>query len=820
MQKMSVLILLRRSVFPLFLVSFLLAGCGGGGGGGSASSSSFSVLTVRTESGLDLPIDNIHLNEPLVLVFSSPVDPASVTIDSVRIRRRRRVNGMATGEAYSVPALGVFQVEENRVTFVPSVPTRSDFGDAGLTQDSLYRIELPGSPELDAVRSNSGARLSDTVLTTFHTRSSHPLVLDPIDGAPFVISVGLDLDGNGFVDADGDPSTESREEIHNFDVHPFRTGVPVGLARQPMIFAVVLSEPILAESLFIGTIPDVTGNRAFLVDRSTGARIASRIDMTLDLIEGGQFHTRITFKPTSTLPPRTQIEVHLQGIKDLVGNEIAQRELLTTFETQISSEQFDDALRESFEDRFNMDPETTAAWNIAESRTLEASVGIGGSGLDGEFLAPDGFTTILDTDINGGRFNFTEFEVESGATLEIVGSNPLRIFCQRDVKIAGLIDATGKNGETGRLLTAPRTARAGAGVAGGTRGGNSGHQQNYIEGGGPDGTGGGQGGISRIRNPGGGGGGGFSRRGGSLSTVGNRWAGRGGLPYGVPQFSNPLAGSGGAGGGHYDHKNYFQSGGGGGGGGGAVAFEVGGTFFFSGSASIDTDGGNGGHGGLGLDGDYFGAGGGGGGSGGSIWVRAVQIEFDTTSEARLGAVGGDGGLPGGGHIGGGGGGAPGRIYFETRDHNRDGQQNDFSFDQFLRIIPAMAKGILPEDDLGKSVAISRFLDTGNSSPAFEFDGNDPDTGFLKPDDIGRDVTLREELPRDAIVSIQFQGVHGKIEAERTPDLNTLSEYTPRIEDLDGYRFIRYRIEFDLGPDLGTRQRPKLDSLQIRFRFGI
>jgi hypothetical protein len=86
----------------------------------------------------------VHLNSPLELSFSSPVDPASVNPDSIRI-----FTTTSSGDAEpGARAVGEFFTSGNIVTFEPRIPQRGDLSDSGLQMGFTYTIQVPAAPDI------------------------------------------------------------------------------------------------------------------------------------------------------------------------------------------------------------------------------------------------------------------------------------------------------------------------------------------------------------------------------------------------------------------------------------------------------------------------------------------------------------------------------------------------------------------------------------------------------------------------------------------------------------------------------------------------
>jgi hypothetical protein len=798
-----------RILFPLALAAgpFLVSCSGGGGGGGGR----LALVSAQAESGAVLGTTRLHLNERIVLQFSSPVDRLSLTQDAIRIRRRPAQSG-----PYTIPAQGSFVVRGSTVSFVPLLPTRSDLSDAGLREATTYEVLCPGFPSFDALRSTSGSPLAEDFVMTFTTRSEAPLLLDPTPGPPQVLAIGLDLDGDGRIKADGDPLTVESEEFFDLDSFPFLENAPVGLARAPLAVGLVLSEPVLPESVFQDVDGDGLPDAPALINISDGYRVPAEIRLIQRFLPAeDRLEVVLLFVPEATLPPGVRLRPFLgPGIADFASPPFFLQPFEAEFTTRVGPDTLLDAFVEEFKDRRRSDPFTTAEWGVGGSGVLTAGKGIGGTGADGSLVVPSDATEVLDTDVQAGVYNFTDIEIRSGATVFVIGSNPLRIFSRGDVTLRGTILLRGENGTNGRtgVLDSP----GGAGGPGGHDGGNAG-TSGFADGAVP--MGGGQGGATAGSQAGGGGGAGHARP-GATNFRSNCNAGRGGVTYGTPSIAPPLGGSGGGGGGHLfsGMAGDIAGGGGGGGGGGVILINCAGTFTLSGA--IRADGGVGGRGGVGATGAFGGAGGG-GGSGGAIKISAFAIAPIVEEGASLTAAGGTGGLAGVNPRSGGAGGSEGRIFIETFDTNRDDQPNDFVIDRNrAAIVPQENRGVLSEGNLGRSFALSRFLDTGTRTARFAFDASDPVTGRVRITPDVEDIVLRDSIPPNATVTIRFQGAHESPVTPRTPDLDTVTPFTSRIEELDGYTFLRYRIDFDIGREIDIAESPIIDRLQIRFAFDI
>jgi Secretion system C-terminal sorting domain len=261
-----------------------------------------------------------------------------------------------------------------------------------------------------------------------------------------------------------------------------------------------------------------------------------------------------------------------------------------------------------------------------------------GTGSNGAFNATSNTTLV------GGTYDYTTFNINSGVTVTVTGTQPLIITCSSLVTINGILSATGANGTNG--ITYVGAGVGGAGVAGGQNGGNG----IYSTSQGPlNGTNGSGAGGATTAGAGwcGGGGAGYSAIG---SSSGGSSGGFGGPIYGDAQLSVVLGGSGGGGG-----SGGFSCGsGGGGGGGGYVKISSCQGITIGSTGGIRCNGGDGGSDGTGN------CGGGGAGSGGTVWIGAPTV-INNGQVHALGGLGGASTIPNSPYFGTGANGAQGRI---------------------------------------------------------------------------------------------------------------------------------------------------------------
>jgi hypothetical protein len=134
-------------ILVVFALACGLAACSAGGGPGAPP---LRVVNFNFAPGFG----GVHLNAPLVLTFSTLVDPATVTRDSIRIITTTTTTAEPDPGA---PAVGTYVVSGNVVTFLPRIPRRADLADAGLRIGFTYAVQVPAPPlVIEPLRTPSG----------------------------------------------------------------------------------------------------------------------------------------------------------------------------------------------------------------------------------------------------------------------------------------------------------------------------------------------------------------------------------------------------------------------------------------------------------------------------------------------------------------------------------------------------------------------------------------------------------------------------------------------------------------------------------------
>lgn len=146
------------------------------------------IVTVHTD-GVPLGTLPLPLDAPVTVEFDRPVDPGSVTPETVRVRRVED----------GVRADGALVVDGAFVTFHPRPPTSPDLSDGGLAPGTSYRLEIPcAATDRVSVRGRSGETIRHRTEVAFETVTEAPLFRSDAADPPFrVLSLRLGSDAAG-----------------------------------------------------------------------------------------------------------------------------------------------------------------------------------------------------------------------------------------------------------------------------------------------------------------------------------------------------------------------------------------------------------------------------------------------------------------------------------------------------------------------------------------------------------------------------------------------------------------------------------------------
>ncbi len=493
---------------------------GGKAGGPGDGTLTFEFSNVAGQTSLPL-------NREITLKFSQPVNINTVSFETVTFRNLSN----------SEPVTGFFRLDPfdpTTVRFIPTFPTEPEFGDAGLKEGNEYEVRFATSSSTGrTVRSQRDRALAAGGTVRFsmiNIDANTPLSAifdDPVAGPPQVVGT-TPLNG------------AANQSLNLFSDAPFE-------------IEVFFNQPLLP------TADNINKQTIFLWDT-----FRQRIVPTTPILARNDVEeTRIVLRPAGILPVDTELEVRFaNSLRDIIGegnSAIGGVNFATAFRTRnVNSGEngFPDTFSEGFNSQGRFDRRGTidgyaiAEWSTGGVRALKASRPFPGTGALGPFKLNFNENVVFDTDsqllltnnglvtVNGGVFNFTEFVMESGSSLRVVGSRPLFIYATKSIRIAAgptpqtptAINASGASGRS--LFTVPnlggQVANGGkAGPSGGDGGNGSPHDS-------------GRSGIQSVN-------GGDPGR-GPFQTQGA--GGQGGMTAGPPGSSSDPTGGGGGGGSH------------------------------------------------------------------------------------------------------------------------------------------------------------------------------------------------------------------------------------------------------------------------------
>lgn len=148
-----------REVWALAsIVGLSLAGSGCFHGGDEAPS--FALVEVRTfEMGAPL-----RLNDDVILEFTAPIDPSTLTRDAVAL----------VDEDTGSVARGRWIVDGRTLRFSPAAPRQANLLDGGLQPGATYELRLAGFPSVSGLRSADGHGLARPLVKKLEVVSLGP----------------------------------------------------------------------------------------------------------------------------------------------------------------------------------------------------------------------------------------------------------------------------------------------------------------------------------------------------------------------------------------------------------------------------------------------------------------------------------------------------------------------------------------------------------------------------------------------------------------------------------------------------------------------
>lgn len=428
----------------LLLVAAACSGGSSSNGYGDCQDGAFCLTYCDLGCSLSgCSLTEIAENQQLRFVFNEAIDPASVTVSTFSIRT-------ASGQRPN----GDFLVEDNVITFIPTIRVVGGTTSFGFQRGESYIINLSAGSGSEGIRSASGDALS----------------------VPLNCTVRATL---GVIDENQLPPTATLVS-------------PTDIVSAPTNTSVVLQFNELIDPTPFGS-SATTAPIRYTLSRGTNNPIQLEGSLTLGVERlGGTNVSVVTLRPSTVLPGGATVRIEVTTeVRDLAG--VSSPGQVMTFNTEAGSI-VDQDLVETFASPARQDPQISSGpWNGGARPGA-----IGGDGRHGSFditigtnlgnqvytwntdnITIPGSRTIsgLPFTVTDGRFYFTDFVLPEGFTLRFQGTNPPQIFVRGRVDIGGRVELNGAAMSSNyifrdALATTPVQGQPGGlGGPGGARGG-------------------------------------------------------------------------------------------------------------------------------------------------------------------------------------------------------------------------------------------------------------------------------------------------------------------------------------------------------------
>jgi hypothetical protein len=364
-----------------------LAGCSGGGSGGSFHVSTCSLGCSGQGGGQILcGVVGIAENQEVTLLFTSPVDPGSISKESFVVRE-------AVGGASAAGSRFVDPTNPNRLIFRPKL-TIGPAGETifGFESGKSYEVYLNGTVQKDPkpfVESADGRENETRVACTVQASQG---IVDTIPGKP---------SASVFVTVEQSGGSEAEVELLQGQVPgatEVKTFSSVVIEFDELMDISSILDPSTGIAPGIDVLLDLDGNIATTNDR---AQIEGSFTFGFD--QNAQT-TSLAFTPTTGFPslgadagePRLVVVVLDDGIQDIAGNGLDQPGTYNFVPQQIAYPAVTlPPGGEQFVDQANLDaPVSGSPWGTDVAGRLTPGEG-GGSGRHGELHVAAGQTLVL-----------------------------------------------------------------------------------------------------------------------------------------------------------------------------------------------------------------------------------------------------------------------------------------------------------------------------------------------------------------------------------------------------------------------------------------
>ncbi len=353
----------------------------------------------------------VLLNQELVVRFSEPIDPSTVTNDSVRVL-----------DEGGHPVAGQLRCGSRSLRFSPIPPVTRELRDGSLSLGGSYRLEIIGWPTSYGIRSRAGRPLEHSLSVSFEVPR------DPTDlgfPSPFVpVGVG--------------------EEPFTLDVSH---GRPLRMAAD---------EPVLDLHFTLPPRPDrVTADAFVFVDLEVGSDSEREIipESVVVLAERSPWSrhygstVRVRFRPDQGIEAGDDIYLMFRSEPDRVLRDYGDRPLVPSVAPlKVEIDPGSRARLKDFEiASLDLEPmaDVGLGFELADGRIRPRARIEAGTGRDGDFHPT--VDTVLDGSTpreDGSRareLHFRDFVVPADVTVRLVGAEGLRILVTHEVRIEGRI---------------------------------------------------------------------------------------------------------------------------------------------------------------------------------------------------------------------------------------------------------------------------------------------------------------------------------------------------------------------------------------------
>lgn len=494
----------------LLVLSALLAACSGSSSGPNSGDLVVQSCSLGCTSGaggqfVSCAVGNITENQEISVLFSEPVDPASLNTTSFQITDAD--NGTAPEGLRFVDPL-----DPRRVVFRPALTFEVAGVSFSFERNRDYEVLIPGEAQGDVgpfIRSIAGrpnqSRLSCEISTTEGLADLRP-------GNP-----GVQVFADAFDEVDPVTGEGIGTAVSRVQLSATRGDAPVGIAADSNIYF-EFNELMFLPTVAIngsGGAPGVSPFITVEVDNDDNLATAGSDRVTIPgsyevSVDQVAQTTTLVFTPAVGLPssgvaPLNILVVSIPTqVTDIAGNPVTALtgggfKLGVPENIFFAAQELPTPGGDPFDDTGFLQDEATGA--VVTGGRLEIGLS-GGSGRHGELVIPDGETVVLSTDsqifplaaglqidvvgnpdlggayptsetVTDGVFEFSKLIMGSGSRLEIGGAVPARILVRGECDIAqgAVIDIAGESAPATHSSLTPMNSVAPAPGPGGGAGG-------------------------------------------------------------------------------------------------------------------------------------------------------------------------------------------------------------------------------------------------------------------------------------------------------------------------------------------------------------